>query len=788
MKSIFLSLALLLESSLLFAQNISGVITDTKTHQPLPYSTVSLLKAADSSQVKGTLAGDNGSFRFEKIKAGKYLLSAKQMGYSKQVIAIELNGTDHTINIALTPRTTSLGEVTIKATKPLVEHRADKTVFNVENSIVAVGNTAIELLSMTPLVNVGPNGNIRVKEKDNVLITLDGKIIPGETIANLLQSIPAENIARIEVSTNPSAKYDASTSGGIINIITKKGTTTGLNGAATLTAGRSNYGKYSGGVSLNYRRGKVNVYGTANLRDAKGDRNEAINRSLTTGNVTEQLQTPTELWTHGVVENGKLGMDYDITKTSTLSASVEGSYIQSNNRATAITNFSSKKADSILTANSIPGGNYNFTLYDLAYQNKLNTKGQLLNIDFNQVHYSGLSRQDMNAQLLDLSGNNPAQYSSATTRTNTLFNVSTFQTDYTLPLDTNTVFEAGIKDMHTGSSNLSTSMQVNSLTNIPNMSTTNYNENIAAAYLDLSKQIKKLKIQAGIRAEQTYANLSSSGIQQQYFDLFPSLMLDEKLTGSKELTFTYAAKVDRPGYTSLIPFVTPIDRYTQEKGNPGLKPAYSQNFELTGSAGNLAVTLGYMYTKNAITDFIVQNVQTQVWTITKANFNNSQNYNLSLVLPVQLAAWWNSNNTLVGLYSSYYSNSVGGNNYSRGQFSYNLNSMNTFNLPKGFKAELTGIYNSSAVYGLYQIGHTSMVNAGISKAFINKKLNVELGANDIFNDSGYNLNTNAGVLRMTGYSRYDSRKVTLSLSYKFGSKLNAHKEREHDDVKGRLNM
>jgi hypothetical protein len=788
MKSFFLSFAFLLLTNFLFAQNINGIITDSATHQPLSYATVSLLKTADSSQVKGTLAGDDGKFGLEKIKPGKYFLAGQMIGYAKKLISVEITNADQTLNIQLTPQATNLGEVTIKAAKPLVEHRADKTIFNVENSIVAIGNTGMELLGMTPLVNVQPGGEINIKGKQNVLVMINGKIIPGETAEILLQNMPAETISRIEVITTPSAKYDASASGGIINIITKKGTGMGLNGTATLTAAQSSYGKYNGGVVMNYRTGKMNIYGSANVRDAKGKRSEETDRSLNTNEQTEQMQTPTELWTHGVSESGKLGIDYDLTKNSTISASVEGSYIQSDNTAKAVTNFSSIKLDSVLTANSKPGGNYNFTLYDLAYQTKLDAQGQLLNIDLNQVHYNGLSRQDMYGQLVDVSNNNPTQYNSAVTRTNSLFNVSTFQADYTLPVNNKTIFEAGVKDLYTGSSNRSTATQVNALTTTPDESNTAYNENIAAGYLDLSRQLGTLKLEGGLRAEKTNATLSNTALHQNYFDLFPSAMLDKKFSNNDELTFSYTSKIDRPNYISLIPFVTPIDRYTQEKGNPDLKPAYSQDFELSGSAGNMAITLGYTYTKDAITDFIQQDEQTEVWTITKANFTREQNYNLSIVLPFAVTSWWNTNNTLVGMYNSFYSNNAGGSVYSQAKFSYNLNSMNTFTLPKGFKAELTGVYNSASVYGIYQISHTSMVNAGLSKAFADKKLNVKLGVNDIFKGSGYNLSSNAGVLHMSGFSSYDSRRVSLSLSYKFGKKATPAKEHDHGDVKGRLSM
>lgn len=784
MKSILFGVALLLIGNLLFAQSINGTATDAATHQPLSFTTISLLKAADSSQVKGTLADDDGKFHFEKLKAGKYLLAVQIMGYISKKVAVTVTDADQTINLQLVSQTTNLNEVTIKASKPLVEHQAGKTIFNVENSIVSVGNTTMELLAMTPLVQLKPGGDITIKGKPNVLVMLNGKIIPGETAATVLQNMPAENIARVEVISSPSARYDASASGGVINIITKKGVAAGLNGTVNLTAAQSSYGKYSGGVVLNYRTGKVNIYGTANVRDAKGKRNEETARTIG----TEQSATPVELLTHGVTESGKVGMDYDVTKNSTISASVEGAYTQSNNKATSVAYFNSRQLDSVLTANSKPGGNYNFTLYDLAYQNRLDNEGQLLNFDLNQVHYSGLSRQNMDGVLTDVIGNNPVKYNSAITRTNSLFNVSTIQTDYTLPFDTNTVLEAGLKDLHTGSSNTSTDLQQNELTNTPQQSSTAYHENIAAGYLDLSRQLGTLKLETGLRAEHTAATLSNMGLHESYLDLFPSASIDKKFTNHDKLTFSYTSKIDRPAYESLIPFVTPIDRYTQEKGNPDLKPAYTQDFELTGSAGKLELTLGYTYTKDAITDFIIQDAQTSVWTITKTNFSRAENYNISVSLPITMVSWWNSNNTLTAFYNNFYSNNAGGDAYDKGKFSYTINSINTFTLPAGFKAELVGVYNSASVYGLYQISHTSMVNAGIAKAFAGKKINVKLAANDLFNGSGYDLQTDAGILHMTGFSRYDSRRVSLSLSYKFGKKATPAKDQDHSDVKGRLNM
>jgi outer membrane receptor protein involved in Fe transport len=445
------------------AQNIKGMVTDAQNHRPLAYSTVGLLKASDSSQVKGTLVGDNGTYQLENIKPGNYLLAAQMIGYTRKLVPVTIANETLTENIEVVSLNKQLSEVTIKATKPIVEHRADKLIFNVENSVLAAGNNGMELLKVTPLVTMGPDNNITLKGKSNVMVMINGKIIPGETAGNVLQSMSAEQIARIEVITNPSAKYDASASGGIINIVTKKGTNMGLNGVANLTASESDYGKYNGGVSLNYRDNKINIYGNINLRDGQGLRNEDMTRYLPSGT----LQTPTELFTNGQAETGKIGLDYNLTKNSILGVAVDGLFSQSHNHALATSYFRdlNNVLDSVLKSTSKPGTHIQYTSYDLNYKNTLNTKGEELVMDLTHSHYSGLTQQDVLAQMIAIANNNPVQYSSLSTRTRALFNITTFQTDYTLPITSNTLLESGVKDNYTISANRSTNMDENTLTN-----------------------------------------------------------------------------------------------------------------------------------------------------------------------------------------------------------------------------------------------------------------------------------------------------------------------------------
>ncbi|OQP56825.1 hypothetical protein A3860_09580 [Niastella vici] len=786
--------ALITISCPLFAQRIGGVVSDAATRQPLAWVTISVLKATDTtSLVKGTLAAENGSYLLDHLKPGNYLLAAQMMGYARQLIPVELATTDTTINIRLTAETKQLVVVTVRASKPLVEHRPDKLVFNIENSIVAAGNDALELLKMTPMVMVSANNSIRLKGKDNVLVMLDGKIVPGETLADVLQSMSPEQISKIELVTTPSASSDASATGGIINIITKKGTGRGLNGLVNASAVESRYGKYNGGISLNYRREKINVYSTVNGRDGKAYKNEEITRALNAGNgLLQTLEMPTELFRNARATTGKLGVDYTLNPSNTIGLSVDGIFSRSNNNAIAVSSFKNdtNDADSILTSKSRPANNTNYTNYDLYFKSKLNARGDQLALDLNQTHFNSDTRQIVNTTIVDVKGGTPDRYASSFNSTRAIIDITNAQADYSLTIKPGFSLGTGCKDVFTRSANRSANEQENGLNPEPAQNETSYKENIFAGYLVLTRQLKTVRVQAGLRAEHTNAWLSSTGLHSSYLDWFPSALVSKKITDKYQVTLSYTCRINRPAYKALIPFVIPIDRYSQEKGNPGLKPEYTNSFELVNSIGKMIFTLAYTHTRDAIADFIEQDPQTRIWTFTKGNFSRRENVDGTLVLPVTIARWFTTDNTLQGFYSSFADKSgkVGGADYDQGKFSCTINSINTFSLPLNLKADLTAIYNSAYIDGLYQISGSSMINVGLSRAFFERKLNAKLAVNDIFHNGGYHLSSGTGSIHLTGHQYTDSRQFVLAVSYKFGKTASPNSRGGNEDAKGRLNL
>ena len=263
---------------------VSGQVLDSQ-NKILEFTTVTLLKAKDSTLVKGALGDANGRFEFENVHEGRYLVSVSQMGYQKFYSpAFSVVSADEIKMevIQLKEASKELAEVKVVAAKPFIEQQLDKTVVNVENSIVSAGSTALEVLEKSPGITVDSDGKISLKGKQAVLVMIDGKptYMSATDLANYLRNMQASQMEKIEIMTNPPAKYDAAGNAGIINIRLKKNQNMGLNGSINGGLGYGRYMKENAGLNLNYRQGKMNVFGSYNFRHNQSFQDLTINRAL----------------------------------------------------------------------------------------------------------------------------------------------------------------------------------------------------------------------------------------------------------------------------------------------------------------------------------------------------------------------------------------------------------------------------------------------------------------------------------------------------------------------------
>ena len=375
-----------------FAQNtaqVSGKIT-SDNNKPLSAATVSLLQAKDSSLVKTAITNNGGVFTILSVKAGSYFISTTSVGYSKNSSAIFkiTSGEKYTApSLSLSQSTKSLSAVTIQAKKPMIEVKADKTVFNVENSINATGSNAFELLQKSPGVTTDKDDNISMQGKNGVKIYIDGKPtqMGGADLAAYLRSINSADIESIEMITNPSAKYDASGNAGIINIRLKKNKNYGANGNIASGVAFGHTPKYNNSLSLNYRNKKINIF--SNYSNNYGHYRNLFN--------LYRVQNDSAYDQHSInlnnnkSNNVKAGIDYYINSKNIIGVMVTANFNTSSSSTssnTVISPNSTGVANRILYAsNDLPGTRNNID-YDINYH-YADTSGKTLDIDADLVNF-----------------------------------------------------------------------------------------------------------------------------------------------------------------------------------------------------------------------------------------------------------------------------------------------------------------------------------------------------------------------------------------------------------------
>ena len=758
---------------------ISGTVTDN-SNQPVSYATVALLNAHDSTLVKGEITDEQGNYMYERIDIGKYLVRISYVGYQEAYSSyFDVKDQQEPIQIEaiqLQEATQSLEEVTVTAQRSLIEKRPDRLIMNLDNSILTKGNTADQLLKMAPLVSTSMSGKLSLRGKTNVMILIDGKQVPETTLSMVLQNMPADQIEKLEIITNPSAKYDAAASGGVINIITKEGLEKGFNGTYRASYTQGKLGRFGTGVSLNYRTDKINVYGDLNYYQGNNYKNENLFRDFP--QVGYSMANDAVTITHYGTFSGKVGLDYVLAKNHTVGLLASG-YKASvdmdlNNRIDFFSN-AIRSDSSILTQGN---GGYSRDTYNFNanYQGKI-AKIADISVNATQTLYRKNDEQSLIYHSIDDQGSKIGKQRNIQTVTPSDVDITIAQADLTKKVTDDLKLEAGAKytRIHTKNDFKQGFIpEEGQPLIITDSSQTGYDESIIAGYFIVNADIGQYGLQAGVRAEQTNTDVRKI-LERNFLDWFPSLSVARTFSDNYSLSLSYGRKIDRPIYDNLIPFRRIVDPYTIREGNPLLKPQYSHNIELANTFKDFTVLAGYTYTKDAMLDAPYQDEEVTIFSW--RNFSRVETYNLSFILPLQLTSWWQSNNTVTGLLNRVKTSDENLLNFSKDVFSCLVNTTNLFSLSNSLKAELTGYYNSTNQYGIYTILPLYSVSVGIGKDILNKQGFLKLKLEDIFWSERYRLNTETGGLIQRINNLYDSRRVGISFTYKFG-KQTVKKERD----------
>jgi len=807
-KIYFTLLLIIAATGITFAQtdgqtaNVSGSLLDEQG-KPMTYATAILLNAKDSTIVKSTLSNESGVYAFEHIKTGSYIIKASTVGYEK-ALTQPFNLTPNSPNVVLPelkmqPATHSLNAVSVTAAKPLIEHLVDRTVVNVENSVLAAGNSAMDILERAPGVSVDKDDNISLKGKQGVTVMINDKLtyLTSAQLATLLRSTDGNTIKSIEIISNPSARYDAAGNSGIINIQLKKNKQAGTNGSLTVGTGYGAYWKDNQTLQLNHKEGNLNIFGSFSHNDNKRIQDIGIKRIIpdSTGASTYFRQTsPIIDAEHN--NSYRFGADYDLSPKNTIGFVVNGYFNTDQNdiddRTYIGKNFT--QADSTLRTVSSIHQTYNNFAVNLNDTYKIDTLGQQLSadLDYSRFNNPAVSQYVTDYYLPDGSIQHPESFLG--NHTPSIINIRTAKVDYTKPINKSLKLETGLKfsDVKTDNNLMEATDEAG-----PYVSTNHfiYDEKIDAGYINFNKDFKGYSVQAGLRAEYTSSTANGdsanvvSNIPRHYLNFFPSLFVNHTINDKNEVNFSYSRRIDRPQYDNLNPFVFHLDPYTYQKGNPYLKPQYTNNFEFNYTYNkSITLTLGYSRTTDVITEVPGTDPATKVSFITQDNLQVQNAYNANLYAPYTITKWWEGNVNATVFYLGFKSNGLEGGDLDRGQVAYNIRTTQTFTPISGYKAELTGNYQSDLTYGLYDVKPRYSVDAGISHGFANKKLNVKLSMSDIFNTLRNDVNSNYQSTNLDITQKRESRITRLTVTWNFGN--NKIKAREHesgaDDLKGRV--
>jgi hypothetical protein len=799
MKSIICAFSLTFITLLSFAQTttVTGVVmgVDQGKSEALAFVSVSLHATADSLLLMATASDNAGNFSLEIASADSVLVYFNIIGFKPMWKKISASANLNLGTIELMRTSTVTSEMEFVARKPLVQVQADKTIFNVEGTANAVGLNALELLRRAPGVVIDNNNNISVKGKSGITVYIDGRISPlqGSQLSDFLKSTPSSSIEKIEIITNPSARFDAAGTAGILNIVMKKNSNYGQNATFGIGYGNQIYGKTNGSFSYNRRKGKTNLYATYgnNFSEDWGymrfykEQNDVFFDQRTYSLYKDQSHY------------GKAGIDISINDKNTIGISVNTNVANNFSDSHGSTPIGSVAlgagVDSTLEASSISDGYRNNYGANVNYQWK-GENDKEFTVDAN---YGIYDIDNKNFQPNRYIGSNGILLNERNYQNNTAtqIDIAVVRADYSFNWK-KIKWEAGMKGTQVNTNNKLDFFNVvgNNLEVDSNLTNSfEYKERVLAAYANASGKYKKFGWQVGVRAENTNSNgelfaltpQELSKVDRLYTNLFPSaaITFDHKETSTFNLT--YSRRIDRPSYQSLNPFESRLDELSYSRGNAFLQPQYTDAFELSHTLFYMITSsIGYSKTNGFFTE-ITDTTEFSRSFIQTRNLGYRENITFNIGSPVTIAKWWEGYVNM-GVYNIHNRATFeDGNTIDLRATSYNIFMQNTFKFNKTASFELSGFFNGPSVWGgTFRNKPMGGMDVAFQKTFLSEKLVLRLAYGDILRTMRWRGISQYAGLYMDASGLWESRTARVNLTWKIGNqKLKEKKASQVDEFK-----
>jgi iron complex outermembrane receptor protein len=780
---------------------LSGSITDS-AGTPVQTAAVSLLQSADSAWVQSVLSDDTGAFTFNNIQAGNYLLNVQALGYPKTVKAVTINDHVTGFSVMMAKSNLTLQEVSVTDKRSFIETAPGKVIVNVEQSMSTSGTNVLDLLRKSPGISVSASGDIGMQGKQGVMVLINDKqtYMSGDELAQYLRSLQADQVAQLELITQPSAKYDAEGNAGIINIKTKRNKKRGFNGNVSATYLQGKFPIYDLATRLNYRDEKLNLSLGLSRAYNYGFRTQNLDRTFRNANtydVTGSLHQHMYLWEKAQAYHGTLNADYALTKKTILGTNLLLNYnpvpygsttdavIYDKATGTRVNNHAEFYADQLrkrATANA-------FLRHTFAENNEL-----YMSIDY--LKYWMVSSPELTNTDKDEAGS--GAFPPLILRGELPMNIDVYSTraDYSITAGSFNI-ETGAKSSYVRTENEAYYELFQNNTWVYDSLRNNhflYTENINAAYVNMNRALgDKWKMQLGLRAENTNAEGKQSVMNQtftrHYVSLFPTGYVTYKADSNNQFEVNYGRRIQRPEYRALNPFIKFVSQYNYDMGNPYLQPQFTNNTELRHSyKTKLFTTLNYSHVSNIRQTLLVINDSTKVTYAQPMNAGSSDQAGLSLMYNHTVKDWWElsvSGNVYYNWFDGIVSNrrvKVSGAGYS-----FNIN--NQFSFAKTWSAQVMINYEGLSREGiLWYTGDWFYTEFNLGKRVLKDKMRISLRIEDPFYLARFRIEGRVNEIDGKAVYAHNTRKVGISISYNFGQSWDRKNNRDNGigDEAGRI--
>ncbi len=762
---------------------LRGKVMEADSNAPMGYANVALFLAADSTVAGGIMTADNGSFELKNLLPGKYYLSINFIGFAKKNIPIQINSSKPVTDlgtIRLNSTDQKISEVEVVAEKQRVEFKIDRRVVNVSQNIVSTGGTAVEVLENTPSVQTDFEGNVTLRGSSNFTVLIDGRpsVVKG---SDALRQLPAAGIDKIEIITNPSAKYDPDGDSGIINVVMKRNQKDSFSGLINMTAGLRD--KYRGDANFTYRTKKWDFMLGADFSDMTSLGTRNMLQKITSGDTITTRQTLADGTNFHKGHNLKGGIDYILSPSTTIGiiGTIGTMEHGDANLGHQTTSYNLGLPTSYLYQDNSSSRGSNYWSGNLNFTHKFDKKGHELQGLF---YFSGENGDDITNQInynTDVNSNpidkNPYKYRSNESPVENEYRI---KLDYVLPFNDKDKLEAGYQGRIQKSKENFIFEEFNYLTgswkNNPLYSSlVDFSQDIHALYGTFSHANNSFSYQLGLRTEYTNRNLLSQRANKTYtfnrLDFFPTIHLSQKFTKEYELQASYSRRLNRPEGFMLEPFPSFMDPNNIRIGNPDLTPEYAGSYELTLlkhiEASFVSLEGYYRHTKDLMTR--IQSLgANNIMYHTMANMNND--YSLGSELMINYEVKPGIRLVASGtLYNYWLKGAVNG--QSVDQQSTNFDGKLNFDakLTNTTRMQLMGVYRGPTVSAQGRRDGMYFANASVKQDLLKNRLSATLQIQDIFGTMKFSGSSYGANFENTFKFKRESQIVQLTLSYKLNN-------------------